>query len=43
MVLSSKITEEQLNKLGVPTDVVIPISEGMKEYLNKHREKTIND
>ena len=37
------ITEEQLEKLGIPTDVKIPISEGMKKYLNKHREKTIND
>ena len=43
MVLSSRITEQQLNKLGIPTKVVIPVSEGMKKYLEKHREKTIND
>jgi len=43
MVLSSRITEQQLNRLGIPTNVVIPISEGMKKYLSKHREKTIND
>ena len=43
MVLSRRITEQQLNKLGIPTNVVIPISEGMKKYLSKHREKTTND
>ena len=43
MVLSSRITEEQINKLGIPTKVVIPVSEGMKKYLEKHRQKTIND
>ena len=43
MVLSRRITEQQLNKLGIPTKVVIPVSEGMKKYLEKHRQKTIND
>ena len=42
LVLSNRITKEHLKKLGIPTDVKIPISEGMKKYLNKHREITIN-
>ncbi len=42
MILSNRITEQQLNRLGIPTDVVITISQGMKRYLGKHREKTIN-
>jgi hypothetical protein len=43
LVLSNRISEEQLKKLGIPTDVKIPISGGMKKYLKKHRDKTIND
>ena len=43
LVLSKRINEGQLKKLGIQMDVKIPISEGMKKYLGKHREKTIND
>ena len=43
LVQKGYITQQQLDKLGIPTDVVIPVSEGMKKYLGKHREKTIND
>jgi len=43
LVLSNRITEEQLEKLGIPTKVKISISDGMKRYLKKHREKTINN
>ena len=42
LVLSNRINEEKLVALGIPSDAVIPISEGMKKYLDKHREKTIN-
>ena len=43
LVLSNRISEDQLKKLGIPTNVKIPISGGMKKYLKKHRDKTIND
>lgn len=42
LVLSNRINEEKLVALGIPSDAVIPISEGMKKYLDKHRDKTIN-
>lgn len=41
MVLSKKITPEQLSNLGIPTNSKITISQGMKTYLKRHREKTL--
>lgn len=43
LVLSSNISEQQLSKLGISPNVIIPVSDGMKKYLNRHREKTLDD
>ena len=39
MIISSKLTIEDLERLGVSVQTVIPISEGMKPYLEKHRTR----
>tara|TARA_B100001063_G_C16668024_1_gene504719 strand:+ start:102 stop:1040 length:939 start_codon:yes stop_codon:yes gene_type:complete len=39
LIKSSKITDEDLNLLGVDKDVQIPINDGMKKYLEIHRKK----
>ena len=39
IMLSSKITEKDLLALGIDTSVKIPIKEGMKSYLKRHRER----
>lgn len=39
IIISDKITSNQLENLGVITDCKIPVSEGMKKYLKRHREE----
>ena len=43
LIMSYKINQQQLDELGIPKNIKIPISGGMKEYLKVHREKTQND
>ena len=39
IVLSNKVAEKDLLALGIDTSVKIPIKEGMKSYLKRHRER----
>ncbi len=39
ILLSNKITTEDLIKLGINDQTIIPISEGMRKYLKRHRER----
>ena len=39
MIISSKLSIKDLEKLGVSIESNIPISEGMKKYLEKHRTR----
>ena len=39
MILSGKVTESEVLALGIDTTVKIPIKEGMKSYLKRHRER----
>jgi hypothetical protein len=39
MIISSKLSIKDLERLGVSIESNIPISEGMKKYLEKHRTK----
>lgn len=38
MLISNKISEDVLNQLGIDKRVVLPVSDGMKKYLKRHRE-----
>ena len=38
MLLSDKISEEILTQLGIDKKVELPVSDGMKKYLKRHRE-----
>ena len=37
LILGSKVTAEDLQVLGIPTGVVIDVTEGMKPFLHRHR------
>lgn len=39
LLISSKISSQELSNLGIREDAVIPVSEGMKKYLKIHHEK----
>jgi hypothetical protein len=39
MIISKSLSTEVLNSLGINTKITIPISEGMKPYLEKHRNR----
>ena len=39
LLLSKKLESIELQKLGISLDIKIPINEGMKKYLKRHREK----
>jgi len=39
LLLSKKLEPLELKKLGISLDVKIPVNEGMKKYLKRHREK----
>ncbi len=41
MVVSSKITEADLNSIGLSSDMKIKVTEGMKKYLAYHRSKLV--
>lgn len=38
MLISDNITDEVLNQLGIDKRTILPVSEGMKRYLKRHRE-----
>jgi predicted restriction endonuclease len=39
LLISSVMDRIELVKLGINSNAVIPVSEGMKKYLKRHREK----
>jgi predicted restriction endonuclease len=39
MIVSEKLSGEELNKLGIPEGVTIKVTDGMKKYLQRHRER----
>jgi hypothetical protein len=41
MIISEKLSGEELNKLGLHMGVTIKVTEGMKKYLQRHREKLL--
>ncbi len=41
IIFSNKITEIEFKKLGLKKDLIIPITEGMKKYLKRHRVKLV--
>jgi len=43
MIISNRLSEGELKKLGVPKDVSIKVTDGMKKYLQKHRERLLKD
>ena len=42
LVRSRKVTPDDLMKMGIDPDVVIQISDGMKKYLDHHRERVVD-
>jgi len=42
LVRSSRVTVDDLIKMGINDDVVIPISDGTKKYLDHHRERVVD-
>ena len=38
MLISNKISENVLNQLGIDKRVILPVSDGMRKYLKRHRE-----
>jgi hypothetical protein len=42
LVRSSRVTVDDLIKMGINAAVVIPISDGMKKYLDHHRERVVD-
>jgi hypothetical protein len=43
MIFSDKLSRGELNKLGIPVDVAIKVTEGMKKYLQRHRERLLQN
>lgn len=43
MIVSKRLSERELQKLGVPKDVSIKVTDGMKKYLQKHRERLLKN
>ena len=39
ILFSKMLSETEIKKLGIPKDIKIPISDGMKPYLKKHRSR----
>ena len=39
IIISSKIDEVNRKSLGINSQIKIPVSEGMKKYLKRHRER----
>jgi 5-methylcytosine-specific restriction protein A len=42
MLISSRITSENIEKLDLPKDAKISINEGMLKYIRRHRQKFRN-
>ena len=42
MLISSRITSENIEKLNLPKDVKISINDGMLKYIRRHRQKFRN-
>ena len=38
LLISDKISDDILNQLGLDKRVILPVSDGMKRYLKRHRE-----
>ena len=43
MIVSDKFSTEELKRLGIPMGVTIKVTEGMKKYLQRHRERLLQD
>ena len=43
MIVSDKLSNEELKRLGIPMGVTIKVTEGMKKYLQRHRERLLQD
>jgi hypothetical protein len=43
MIVSDKLPNEELKRLGIPLGVTIKVTEGMKKYLQRHRERLLQD
>jgi hypothetical protein len=43
MIVSNKLSDKELTILGIPKDVTIKVTEGMKKYLQRHREKLLQN
>lgn len=43
MIVSDKLSTEELKRLGIPMGVTIKVTEGMKKYLKRHRERLLQD
>ena len=43
MIVSDKLSNEELKRLGIPMGVTIKVTEGMKKYLQRHRERLFQD
>lgn len=43
MIVSKKLPPEELERLGVKKNVTIKVTEGMRKYLQRHRERLLKD
>ena len=43
MIISERLSGEELKKLGIPVGVTIKVTEGMKKYLQRHRERLLQN
>tara|TARA_Y100000385_G_C12891164_1_gene550033 strand:- start:487 stop:660 length:174 start_codon:yes stop_codon:yes gene_type:complete len=39
LITSNAISKDELSKLGIPNDIRINASVGMRKYLKRHRER----
>ena len=43
MIISERLSGEELKKLGIPVGITIKVTEGMKKYLQRHRERLLQN
>ena len=43
MIISERLSTEELKKLGIPVGITIKVTEGMKKYLQRHRERLLQN
>ena len=43
MIISERLSSEELKKLGIPVGITIKVTEGMKKYLQRHRERLLQN